>query len=109
METVAEKIKQQFDSMIEKGIMAIIEYEVIDHNKDESEFITIKITYSEIGLIFSFDDLGYETWFSGDIESNGHNYLLPFDECFENLDHYLEQINLEMTEGFIIPNNLEII
>ena len=36
----------------------------------------------------------------------GYKFVLPFDRYFDNLDTYLQQIDQEITDGFLVPNNL---
>ena len=96
---------QQFNEMLERSIIAYIEYELPDN-----EWLVVNITVTDKqteqkGILFSLSE-DFETHFSGDIVKVGFRYLLPYDEYFDSLDNYLEQIDLEITEGLLIPNNL---
>lgn len=97
---VVESLKSQFSDMLSRGIMPLFEYEL-----NNGDFLLVELSIDDCGLWFSFDN-ELETFFSGEIKNKGHNFLLPFDLYFDNLDRYLQQIDLEMTEGYIIPNNL---
>ena len=94
----------QWHNMLSLGVMPLMEYEI--EVNGEQDWIVVDIQLNEqLGLMFSFDD-SFPTFFSGDIEQHGNSYLLPFDKYFDSLDHYLEQVNYEMTEGYLIPNGL---
>ena len=101
-------IKQQWDQMLGRGIMPLIEYQI-----RENDWLTCDIELTEKGIVFSFDEreaTDPKFFFSGDVmqlhPENYGRYLLPFDEYFDDLDHYLQQIDQEMTEGFLLPNDL---
>ena len=97
---VIESLQAQFSDMLSRGVMPLFEYEL-----NNGDFLEVKITICDRGVWFIFDN-ELETFFSGDIRKDGKEFLLPFDLYFDNLDHYLQQIDMEMTEGYIIPNNL---
>ena len=105
LKRVQNAIRVQWDSMINRGIMPLLELQTGD-----SDYLIVDIALSDDNdcLIFSFDKYDLcDTFFSGEIDHViGNNYQLNIDECFENLDSYLEQINSEMIEGYLLPNNL---
>jgi hypothetical protein len=70
------------------------------------DWLLVDISIHDKGLLFMFDDENKDIYFSGEIKKIGDAYLLPFDEYFDHLEHYLEQISREITEGFLIPNDL---
>ena len=57
------------------------------------------------GFCFDFDDFGLDTWFSGEVKKRGGVFFIEFDDCL-SLDGELQRINGEITDGFLIPNNL---
>lgn len=103
-------LETQFNDMLKRGVMPLIEYTL--PQEDEYLIVEIELNYSSNGidtngLRFSFDQGEGETYFDGDIEKTGNGvYVVLFDECFDHLDHYLQVIDENMTEGFLIPNNL---
>ena len=56
---------------------------------------------------FSFDSMNLKTWFSGNIKTyHDCKFALPITEYDDSLDALLEVVMQEITEGFLIPNNL---
>jgi len=99
---VYNKINKQFDDMLTRGIIPLFEYQI---KKDE--YLTVDIRINEKGILFSFDQNSLPVSFDGDIETiSENNYLLPFDKSFDQLDSYLEMIGENMTEGYLLPNDL---
>ena len=95
-------LKEQFDSMISRGIIPVFELDLPD---DEYLIVNILCDNSK-GIYFNFDDLGLKASFDGDIIKRGDSYFVKYDPCFESLDSYLELIHENVIEGFILPNNL---
>lgn len=99
-------IKQQFEAMLNNGIMPLFELEIVNDDK-EDDYLIVNIEYNHSGILFSFDNLNLPTHFDGSVESFGYKHLIPFDEYQEeDLDCYLELVMDNMTEGFLLPNNL---
>lgn len=95
-------LKDQWDTMINSGRIPVLEYQV-----SEDKWLTVNIYFRGSCLLFSFDKEPIcDTYFSGEIEKVLDNYQIDFDWCFDNLDRYLQMIDQEMTEGYLIPNNL---
>lgn len=95
-------IKKQFKEMLSNNIMPLFEFELINN-----DYLIVNLDINDKGVLFSFDSDNKRVAFDGEIEViNENNYLLPFDEYFEQLDYYLEMINNNITEGFLIVNNL---
>ena len=105
LKRVQESIRAQWDAMIDKGVMPLLELQT---SEDDYLIVEIQLSDDNDGFVFSFDkDALCDVFFSGEIERViANNYQLTIDECFENLDSYLEQINNEMLEGYLLPNNL---
>ncbi len=76
---------------------------------NDNDYLLVQFEYNEKhnGLEFSacFD---LSTHFSGDvIMINDNRYVIPFEpEYFDNIDYYFEQLNSEINEGYLYPNNL---
>lgn len=94
-------IKKQFNEMLDRAIIPCFEYELI--NKDH---LVVDLQAGEKGIIFEFDDQSLPVSFDGEIENCGDTWLLPYDPYFEDLDSYLQMIDQNINEGFLIPNNL---
>ena len=97
---VNEIIQKQFSEMLDRGTMPLFEFELKD-----DEYLIVNIDIGNKGIYFNFDD-EYKTSFSNDIFKKGDSYLLKFDPYFDDLDYYLEQISNEITEGYLMSNNL---
>ena len=91
--------------MLGRGIMPMMEYELLNGDYLLVQ-IELHLAKGKGGFRFSFDSDNLPVWFSGDVKKLGYKFVLPFDKYFDNLDTYLEQIDQEITEGFLIPNNL---
>ena len=107
---IAKIIKDQFNEMLGRGIIPVFEYEV-----QGGEYLTVDISVNDLGVCFKFDQ-EFPVYFSGEVENvNGRDdyssfvitYCLPFDEYKEELSEYLEQIDGEITEGYIYANTLD--
>ena len=56
-------------------------------------------------ISFSFDD-SLPVFFDGEVKKHGGNYHVMLDECFNDLDSYLQVIYDNIIDGYIIPNDL---
>ena len=106
--TLAEQIKEQSDTMLQRGTIPCFEYQIA-----QDDWLIVDIEYDAKGIIFSFDDRCIDNplfFFSGNpIQLHSENfgrYLMPFDDWVNDLDSYIQAIDEEMTEGFLLPNNL---
>ena len=97
-------IIEQWAGMIQRGTMPLFELEIQDESGEE-DYLLVSLTCGSHGIYFNFDDV-YSTAFDEDIEHVGSQYLLPFDEYTDSLDSMLEYISDNLTEGYILPNNL---
>ena len=115
MKAVHETLFQQWQDMLSRGIMPIIE-QPIKGDGGETEHLTVTLTLFvkteepntnrvPYGLYFS-GDFEKDVHFSGDIKKHGDMYYLPIDEIFSDLDYYLQMVSDEVTEGYILPNDL---
>lgn len=93
----------QFDTMLNSGTMPVMEFEL-----NNGEYLTVDISIdADLGVCFEFDRHDCSTYFSEGIETLGDGiFALPFDPFFTDLDYYLQEISQEITEGFLIPNDV---
>ena len=101
-----EKLFKQWNTMLEYGTIPLFELKCIN-SKGEDDYYVFNINMHPHGLTFDIPDTDIKTWFSGDIvKLNECVFLLPFDEYFDDLDSYLEQIYQEISEGYLMPNRI---
>ena len=100
-----QTIKDQFDAMLDSGVIPAMEYQI--KNYGGNDWLLVDIGINDRGVTFSFDSMEKPTYFDGEIITyNDCYYCLPFDEYFEDLDYYLQAISDNITEGFLLPNDL---
>ena len=99
--TIQEIIEQQWNAMLEGGTMPLFEFEL----SEPGEYLVVDIRLHSKGVLFSFDG-SLPVWFDGSIKKAGDSYVVPYDECFESLDYYLQAISDNITEGYLLPNKL---
>jgi hypothetical protein len=91
----------EWDAMLNRGIIPVMEFQI-----SENDWLIVDIEYTDKGLEFSFDSNNKPVCFDGEIVViNDNRYLLPFDEYF-GLDAHLEMISNNITEGYLLPNDL---
>lgn len=93
-------IQVQFSEMLNRGTLPYLEYELID-----GEFLLVEIQATDKGLEFSADFNDLPCFFDGQISGSGNFWLLPYDLDF-SLDQHLELIDQNITEGYLLANNL---
>tara|TARA_R110000765_G_scaffold418483_1_gene521979 strand:+ start:685 stop:1029 length:345 start_codon:yes stop_codon:yes gene_type:complete len=98
-----EEINAEKEAFLSRGGIFVFEYAMID-----DEYLLVELQVTEKGIEFSacFDE---ETSFDGEIVTiHSNRYLLPFDFEYDNggLDGYLQMIDSNITEGYLLPNNL---
>lgn len=101
-------LEVQFEEMLQRGIIPIIETEL-----SNGDYLTVEIGLSYTpkdkfnGIQFSFDQDGKKVHFDGATRKLGDGvYRVPIDCCFDDLDSYLQHIDQDITEGFLLPNNM---
>lgn len=104
MKSNIAKIQQEWQAMLSSNTMPLFEIELKD-----SEYLLCDLEFfpdlEEIR--FCFDSLNLKTWFSGNIRTiHDCKFALPITEYDESLDALLEVVYQEITEGFILLNNL---
>lgn len=112
MKAVHTALHTQWQKMLDNNVIPTLEYML-----PNGDYLTVDITLTvktedpsyggaiRYGVFFT-GDFELPTCFSGDVKKWGDSYYLPIDEYFEDLDHYLQQIGLEIVEGYLTPNNL---
>lgn len=103
---VKKSIVHQWNKMIASGRIPIIEYQI-----GEDDFLQVDLELVDDGsaILFSFDRHPFPTanvWFSGEVVPVLDNFQITIDEYNDKLNLYLQQIDQEMLEGFILPNGL---
>lgn len=94
-------VYREFKAFIGRGGVPVIEYPIAG-----GEFIEVWISVAESGVVFSFDDLDFPVWFGGEVKRYDGDHIVPFCVFTDKFDSYLQIIDGNMTEGFILPNNL---
>ncbi len=108
---IPAKIQKQYDQFMKRGGMFVMEYPIIG-----DDWLLVNLELDENGIIFHFDQDPISpygnpkpTHFDGEITGRSGVYCLPF-ECSlhsgDSLDEMLEIIDDNMTEGFLLPNDL---
>lgn len=100
-----QTIKDQFNEFLQRGGLPLLEYPTkID---GDLYYLLVTIDVTSGGVLFEFDTKGYPTFFDSSIvEVSEGCYLVPFDDCFTDLDHYLQQIDEVIRVGFIEANGI---
>ena len=91
---------EEFNSM---QCMPMFELEIVN-----DDYLLVHLSIDEKGIYFEFD-AELPTWFDGDIvKIHDNRYLMPFDEpeYLQSLDYYLQGISENLTDGYLLPNNL---
>lgn len=108
LQNVAKKVGAEFEAMLHAGRIPVFEFECEKNGK--REWYIVELSIDDNGVIFYTPDSSIPAYFSGNvIKISGYTFLFRFDECFDNLDYYLQEIHHEITEGYFIPNNFEIL
>jgi hypothetical protein len=104
MKTNIQKISQEWQAMRERGTMPLFEIEL--KNK-EYLLVELELYPSFEEIRFSFDSMNLPSHFSGNIKQyHDCAFALPITEYNDNLDELLQVIYEEISEGFILPNDL---
>jgi hypothetical protein len=102
MENIKKAINSQWQAMLNYGKIPMFEIEL--SNRD---YLVVDIDYTQGDnyISFSFDD-SLPVFFDGGIKKHGSQYHVMLDECFNDLDSYLQLIYDNIIDGYIIPNDL---
>ena len=102
MENIKTAIYNQWQAMLNYGRIPCFEIEL-----SNGDYLIVDIDYQAGNnyISFSFDD-SLPAYFDGEIKKHGSEYRVMLDECFDNLDSYLELIYNNIMDGYIIPNDL---
>ena len=102
MDNIKKAINSQWQSMLNYGKIPMFE---IGLSNGDYLLVDIDYTQGDNYISFSFDD-SLPVFFDGEIKKHGGEYRVMLDECFNNLDSYLQLIYNNILEGYIIPNDL---
>lgn len=94
-------IYNEFKAFIGRGGVPVLEYPIVG-----DECLTVWLSVNSAGVFFSFDDLELPVYFDGEVKRYSDGYIVPFDVFTDKLDSYLQIIDGNITEGFILPNDL---
>jgi hypothetical protein len=102
VENIKTAIHNQWQTMLNYGKIPMFEIEL-----SNGDYLIVDIVYKQGDdfISFYFDD-SLPVFFDGEIKKHGGGYRILLDDCFSNLDSYLETIYDNIIEGYIIPNNL---
>ena len=103
---VQKTIACQWEKMIKAGRLPIMEYQI---GEDDYLIVDLELVDKGSAILFSFDCRPFPTadvWFSGDVVPVLNNFQIVIDEYTDDLNIYLQQIDQEILEGFILPNGL---
>ena len=102
MENIKKAINSQWQTMLNYGKIPCFEIGL-----SNGDYLIVNIDYQAGNnyISFSFDDR-LPVFFDGEIKKHGGNYHVILDECFDNLDSYLQLIYDNIMEGYSIPNDL---
>ncbi len=102
MQDVKKAIFTQWQAMLNYGKIPC--FEILLNNGD---YLIVDIEYIQGNdfISFSFDD-SLPVFFDGDIKKHGGSYHIMLDDCFDNLDSYLQVIYDNILEGYILHNSL---
>ncbi len=104
MKTNIQKISQEWQAMIQGNTIPCFELEL----KDGGYLLVDLELFADLEEIrFCFDSMNLKPWFSGNIkEIHDCKFALSITEYDDSLDTLLEVIYQEITEGFMLPNDL---
>lgn len=102
MENIKKAINSQWQTMLNYGKMPLFELEL-----NNGDYLLVNIVYKQGDdfISFYFDD-SLPVFFDGEIKKHGSEYHVMLDDCFDNLDSYLQLIYDNIIEGYIIANDL---
>ena len=101
LQQVRFRVYRDFKAFIERGGVPVMEYPITG-----GECVTVWISVAQSGVFFSFDDLELPVCFGGEVKRYNYGYIVPFCVFTDKFDSYLQIINDNITEGFILPNDL---
>ena len=103
LKQVQNSVRHQWEKMISSGTMPLFE---IDLGNSDYLIVDLQLTADNSALQFSFDHDADKTFFSGNVIKVDNGYQILIDEYTESLDAYLEQVYQEVTEGYLLSNNM---
>lgn len=102
MNNIKTAIYNQWQAMLNYGKIPMFEIEL-----SNGGYLLVDIDYTrgDDFISFFFDD-SLPVFFDGEIKKHGGGYRIMLDDCFDNLDSYLQLIYDNIIEGYILPNDL---
>ena len=100
-----QTVQDQFNDFLQRCGIPLLEYPTkID---GDLYYLLVTIDVTSEGVKFEFDTMGFPTFFDGStVEISKGCYLVPFGDCFINLDHYILHIDEVIRVGFIEANGI---
>jgi hypothetical protein len=96
-----DTLKSEWQAMLDRGIIPCFEYQI-----SEDDWLLVDLEFTDDGLEFSFYSDNKRVAFDGGIEViNDNRYMLPWDIDM-SLDSHLEMISENITEGYLLVNDL---
>ena len=103
LKQVQNSIRQQWEKMISSGTMPLFEIELGD---GDYLIVDLQLSDDNKAIQFSFDHDAEKTFFSGNVIKADNGYQVLIDEYTDSMSVYLDQVYQEITEGYLLPNNL---
>ena len=103
LKQVQNSIRQQWEKLISSDRMPLFE---IDLGNDDYLIVDLQLTADNKAIQFSFDHDAGKTFFSGNVIKADNGYQVLIDEYTDSLSVYLDQVYQEVTEGYLLPNDL---
>lgn len=99
---VFTNLECQWQAMLDRGTIPCLEYQISNDG-----WLLVDLKFTDEGIEFSFDSGSNLVAFDGSIAIiNDDRYLMPFDAFTDSLDSYLETIDANITEGYLIVNGM---
>ena len=103
LKQVQNSVRHQWEKMISSGTMPLFE---IDLGNSDYLIVDLQLTDDNKAIQFSFDHDVDKTFFSGNVIKADNGYQVLIDEYTDFLSVYLDQVYQEVTEGYLLPNNM---
>ena len=107
-----DSMLEQWNNMLTRGIMPIMEYQT---GECDYLIVNIELHHNKRCMWFEFNIdpvQADKVYFSDDVKPYNRNrkinhlFKIYVDPCFNDIDAYLQQINDEIVEGYLLPNDL---
>lgn len=83
-------------------------FKLFEYQIAQDEYLLVNLQLTNKGIEFRFDSDNKPTFFSGEVIKTGDDiFLIKADRySLDILDALIQAVDLEMTEGYLLPNNL---